>query len=274
VHKEATDRRSVRLPSTAVALASRPSPRQRPAGQPQPATRRGPLCDEYSHQSRRQPGRARRSRQWAQATPPIALTLRAMNLGKRHLGAPRLGRCAALLVSVIALALVLSAVPAQAEECTSSSCVQYNPELPSAEGGHTSKPHQQNPAKASRSGNGGGTAPSNPSGGGGSNEAEEAGESESSPEKGGVAPGHNGGSGQGKGGGSANPGAKEASHSPTQTASGKPVSHSDDGGSSPLVPILIAIAVLAAISVAVVMIRQRRQRNSGGPAAAASPEAN
>lgn len=274
MHKEATDRRSVRLPSTAVALASRPSPRQRPAGQPRPATRRGPLCDDSSHQSRRRPGRGRRSGQPAQATPPIALTLRAMNLGKRHLGAPRLGRHAALLVSVIALALALFAVPAQAEECTSSSCVQYNPSLPSAEGGHTSTHHQSNPAKASKTGNGGGTAPSDHSGAGGSDEAEEAGESESSPEKGGVAPGHNGGSGQGKGGGSANPGAKNAAHSPTQTVSGKPASQSDDGGSSPLVPILIAIAVLAAISVAVVMIRQRRRGNSDGPSAAASPEAN
>jgi len=88
-----------------------------------------------------------------------------------------------------------------------------------------------------------------------------------------VAPGQDGGSGQGKAGGSANPGAKNVAHTPTQTASGQPASHGDDG-SSPLVPILIAIAVLAAISVAVVMIRQRRQRNSGGPTAAASPEAN
>lgn len=87
-------------------------------------------------------------------------------------------------------------------------------------------------------------------------------------------PGHDGGSGQGKAGGSANPGAKHASHPQTQTASGKPASHSDDGGSSALVPILIAIAVLAAISVAVVMIRQRRQRGDGGSGAAASPEAN
>jgi cobalamin biosynthesis Mg chelatase CobN len=196
-----------------------------------------------------------------------------MNLGKRHLGAPRPGRYAALLVSVIALALVLFAVPAQAEECTSSSCVQYNPSLPSAEGGHTTKPHQQTPAKASKTGSGGGTA-SNPSGSGGSNEVEETGESESSREKGGAVPGRNGGSGQGKPGGSANPSATQTAQSPSQTASGKPVSHSDDGGSSPLIPILIAIAVLAAISVAVVMIRQRRQRNSGGPSAAASPEAN
>ena len=86
--------------------------------------------------------------------------------------------------------------------------------------------------------------------------------------------GNDGGSGQGKAGGSANPGAKNAVHQPSQTASGKPASHTDDGGSSPLVPILIAIAVLAAISVAVVMIRQRRQRGDGDPRATASPEAN
>ena len=36
-------------------------------------------------------------------------------------------------------------------------------------------------------------------------------------------------------------------------------SEADDGGSSPLIPVLIAIAVLAGISLAVVLIRQRRQ---------------
>jgi len=45
-----------------------------------------------------------------------------------------------------------------------------------------------------------------------------------------------------------------------QTASG--------GGSSPLVPILIAIAALAAISIAGVMVRQRRHRHSPGSAVA------
>ena len=40
---------------------------------------------------------------------------------------------------------------------------------------------------------------------------------------------------------------------------------SDDGGSSPLIPILIAIAVLAAISVGVVFVRQRRQDGGTGP---------
>ncbi|HVY79140.1 MAG TPA: hypothetical protein VG898_11595 [Solirubrobacterales bacterium] len=84
--------------------------------------------------------------------------------------------------------------------------------------------------------------------------------------------GSGGDTGQGKPVGSANPGSGEGAH-PAETASGKPASHSDDGGSSPLVPILIAIAVLAAISVAVVMVRQRR-RGPGGPKPTASPEAN
>jgi hypothetical protein len=37
-----------------------------------------------------------------------------------------------------------------------------------------------------------------------------------------------------------------------------------DDSSSPLVPILIAIAALAAISIGTVVIRQRRQRSAAG----------
>lgn len=82
-----------------------------------------------------------------------------------------------------------------------------------------------------------------------------------------------GGTGQGNSGASANGGAQNAVHSAGQKApSATNAQSSDNGGSSPLVPILIAIAVLAAISVAVVMIRQRRQRS--GPNVTASPEAN
>jgi cobalamin biosynthesis Mg chelatase CobN len=58
---------------------------------------------------------------------------------------------------------------------------------------------------------------------------------------------------------------------PVATETAKPkASHSDNGGgSSPLVPILIAIAVLAAISIGAVLWRQRR--NPGAPV---SPNAN
>ncbi|HWO15391.1 MAG TPA: hypothetical protein VNM89_01605 [Solirubrobacterales bacterium] len=40
---------------------------------------------------------------------------------------------------------------------------------------------------------------------------------------------------------------------------------SDDDGSSPLIPILIAVAVLAAISAAVVTMRGKRQSKPGAP---------
>jgi hypothetical protein len=59
---------------------------------------------------------------------------------------------------------------------------------------------------------------------------------------------------------------------PGNQAPGAPASQKSGGGSSPLAPILIAIAVLAAISVAVVMIRQRRQR--GGSSTPVSPRAS
>ena len=55
----------------------------------------------------------------------------------------------------------------------------------------------------------------------------------------------------------------------------KPLSsttESDDGSSSPLVPILIAIAVLAAITIGAVVVRQRRQR--GEPGGQVSPKAS
>jgi hypothetical protein len=50
-------------------------------------------------------------------------------------------------------------------------------------------------------------------------------------------------------------------------------SHRESSGSSPLVPILIAIAALAAISIGVVMMRARRQRDGRG-GASVSPEAS
>jgi cobalamin biosynthesis Mg chelatase CobN len=174
---------------------------------------------------------------------------------------------------VIALALACFPVLAQAE-CTSSSCVQYTDVVPKPEGQNTpSHPDSKTPAKASKTGNGGGTAPS-PGDSEGSTGNEDSGEGESSSKEGaGVVAGNDGDKPQGNPGGSANAEAKKGVNHGTQKASGVPTSESDDdGGSSPLVPILIVIAVLAAISVAVVMVRQRRQRR--GPAATASPEAN
>jgi cobalamin biosynthesis Mg chelatase CobN len=112
----------------------------------------------------------------------------------------------------------------------------------------------------------------------------EGGSEETKEGSGGAAPGNgNGGGGGGEGNGkpakeagSANPAGNEASISaekPVSTQTGQPASHSSGGGSSPLVPILIAVAVLAAISIGAVIYRQRRQGN-GGSGSPVSPNAS
>jgi len=53
---------------------------------------------------------------------------------------------------------------------------------------------------------------------------------------------------------------------------GASTSTEDDGGSSPLVPILLAVLVLAAISVGAVVLNKRRQRTDSGTSV--SPEAS
>ena len=83
----------------------------------------------------------------------------------------------------------------------------------------------------------------------------------------------NPGTGDGGGTGQSSPGkgatADQGSAGLTQ---GQPVSNasSDDGGSSPLIPILIAIAALAAISIGAVVFRQKRQ----SPGSPISPKAS
>lgn len=54
---------------------------------------------------------------------------------------------------------------------------------------------------------------------------------------------------------------------------GEPAGHTEESSSSPLVPILIAIAVLAAISIGAFYYRQRRQ-GPGSPESPASPKAS
>jgi cobalamin biosynthesis Mg chelatase CobN len=52
-----------------------------------------------------------------------------------------------------------------------------------------------------------------------------------------------------------------------------PAAESDDGGSSPLVPILIAVAVLAAISIGYFLYRQRKQGPDSPGSSVSSPKA-
>lgn len=100
------------------------------------------------------------------------------------------------------------------------------------------------------------------SGSGGS--ATDGGSSSDDDRSGGAAAGKgDGGNGQGsQAGGASNKagiGDGHAIASPDRAA----ISH--DGGSSPLVPILIALAVLAAISIGVVTMRRRDQGDGSGP---------
>jgi cobalamin biosynthesis Mg chelatase CobN len=193
-----------------------------------------------------------------------------MIVGTRHRLAPQPGRSLFALMSVVALlALACFPVFAHAED---SSGVQYSDNLPSAEGENHPVQHKRPPV-AKAADNGGASAPTATTGSPDSNDSTEgSSEEESSSAGGGVAANGNDrgdGTGQSSPAGSANkaPGSK-VQHG-DQNAS-TPVSKSSDSGSSPLVPILIAILVLAAISVAVVMIRQRRQ--GGGPTAPATSQ--
>jgi cobalamin biosynthesis Mg chelatase CobN len=170
-------------------------------------------------------------------------------------------------MSAIVLAFACFPLLAHAE-CTSSSCIQYTEDLPEAGGGGTPMHHKQNQAKASKSGGGDAGQAESAKHGSDGPEGSDSGESQ----QGGMAVGGHsqGGPPQGKAAGSPNGKPGGSPHSGGQM-SVKPTS-SSDGGSSPLVPILILIAVLAAISVGTVMYRQRRGRH--GPSASASPEAS
>jgi cobalamin biosynthesis Mg chelatase CobN len=135
--------------------------------------------------------------------------------------------------------------------------------------GQVEKPHSNSGHKNTHSG---GSSPeaqksTSPEGGGGGNTGGESPESESHKQAsaGGGNPSNPGGGGpaqgkQGKGG--ANVKAQPGSGGAQKI---EPVSSTtnDEGSSSPLVPILIAVAVLAAISVGAVVVRQRRQRAGG-----------
>jgi cobalamin biosynthesis Mg chelatase CobN len=99
-------------------------------------------------------------------------------------------------------------------------------------------------------------------------EPEPSGESETKSSSGGGGNGPNGNGGNHSGGKAANAQAKPDNKigglEKVATASGNPASSSSSGGSSPIVPILIAVAVLAAISIGVVLYRQRKGDSGPG----------
>jgi cobalamin biosynthesis Mg chelatase CobN len=141
---------------------------------------------------------------------------------------------------------------AQAEESVGP---VYETEVPTVTG--KTNPPKKHSSSAKSSASGGATAPD---GSGASNPGSS---SEGSSVAANPGSGGDGGTGQGSPGNGTNAGDKGAGTQQSQvTPSGQPdnaESASDGDSSSPLVPILIAVAALAAISIGAFVIRQRRR---------------
>jgi cobalamin biosynthesis Mg chelatase CobN len=205
--------------------------------------------------------------------PTIRLTLRGM------FGAPsRSGRRSARSFFALPLVLALFALAAIPAFANAGAIPEYELEeneinVPQHETVHKPKPKQHvEPEKESHKKAEGSNAGTESSAG----ESEEPSEEEPSEESeeaksqadgghhegGGNKPGGEGGKSKGQGNGSSSKiGEKKKVASPTAT----PVANtSNEGsGSSPLVPILIVVVVLAAISIGVVLYRQRKGGSDG-----------
>jgi len=167
------------------------------------------------------------------------------------------GRSNLLLSSVLAL-LALACFPVLAQ--AGAGTIEYDPTLP----GDGGAKQNENIAKTSETPpSGGAEAPADTGAGEGYSEEVAPSDEGGSP----AAAGNGGGKGQGNPDKGNNPPAqaKVQDNAPIAKTSPHGSTSSDDGGSSPLVPILIAVLALAAISIAAVMIRQRRQRDTAGP---------
>jgi cobalamin biosynthesis Mg chelatase CobN len=165
------------------------------------------------------------------------------------------------------LALACLPVLAQAD----SSGIQYGDAPPTATTHGSEIPSRSGGSPAHSSGTGGGNSASHHSTTSGSSEEGPSKESEATTAANGSANDGNGGNDGSHGQGNPGKGAKNEALSGAKPLSSNSATQ-DDGGSSPLVPILIAVAVLAAISIGVVVTRQHRRR--GGPDARVSPEAS
>jgi cobalamin biosynthesis Mg chelatase CobN len=128
-------------------------------------------------------------------------------------------------------------------------------------------------------------ASENTEGGGTSPEEESEGSEKEKSQTGGTATGNGGGNGGNGGGGesskSGGNGGKTndgigGSEAVAGGGTGTPVAHKTEssGGSSPVVPILIAVIVLAAISIGVVLYRQRKSGGQGPDRSVSSPNAS
>lgn len=173
-----------------------------------------------------------------------------------------------LLASVLALlASACFVAPAYAD----SSGVQYSDAPPTAYG-DKEPTDREPPAKSSAASDGGASAPR--SGDAGQQASSGGGQAEDSSAQMGAAAGtgSDGGTGQQGSRDNGSTGNREARSGETVGQSVQSASSEDDGGSSPLIPIVIGILALAGVSLATVMIRQRRRQDAGG--AAVSPKAS
>jgi len=154
---------------------------------------------------------------------------------------------------------------AQAEEATGP---QYETEIPTVPSQESSPPahHKHSGGSKGSSEEGGEASKSGAPSGGGNNGGSNTGGGTNVGQR---SQGQNGEGGQnGGGGGHADQSVQKAK--PISTL-GEPAGHTEEGSSSPLVPILIAIAVLAAISIGAFFYRQRRQDSTDSPV---SPKAS
>jgi hypothetical protein len=172
---------------------------------------------------------------------------------------------------VLAL-LALALFPVMAHAGETSAGTVYETEIPSAENNPSPGSHPVNHSSPNTGRSESGRATGSDAGGAGSEGSEKKSGSEGSGSKKGssqegeknpsTAAGGGGNNKPGGGAGQSESGLSEGHRvgGPSSTAS------HDSGGSSPVVPILIAVVVLAAISIGVVLYRQRKsgQDGSGG----------
>ena len=236
--------RSTRLPNRGAGPGS-PVPRHRAPASPRGSNKRPDRqCGDLPRQSRPRRGPSLQSEVPELSPPPIPLTLRAMNRSRRHFHSSR--RPALVLFSVLGLLASLCFAP------VIHAATVYDPEQtripgspqPGDRDSKNSTP-QEEEARAAASGSAGGSGGSQ----NGSGDGSSAGKSAST--------GSGEGTRQGSPGNGSSTHDKSSAKNSQDDSAGSAASTSDDG-SSPLVPILIAIAALAAISIGVVVARKRR----------------
>jgi len=259
MRRKAPEHRSTQSPSRTVVQVGRGQRPPEPASRPRRAMPQAPLNGGRSAQNHLRPGPGQGSKAADLSAPPIPLTLPAMHPSP-HPRARSLSRSPFALFSVLAL-LAFACFPAFAQAET-----VYETESPAIPGETVSPEHKNHQSpESSKDAEVSGT----PSPGGGSE-----GPGTGSGEKGGTKD-HNPSTPNGGGSGQGSPGnASGEKKQGGDVLNAKPVSSTTESGgsSSPLVPILIAVAVLAAITIGAVVLRQRRQR--GEPGGQVSPRAS